>query len=400
MTILVLNSGSSSVKYQMFNPEKKQLLAKGVVERIGMAGAMLTHKPFDREEIRLSGEILDHKVAIEYILSILLSKNHGVIKDKSEIAAVGHRVVHGGETFSESELITSDVIKEIVRCMDYAPLHNPLNLKGIRATQALLPDVPQVAVFDTAFHQTMPSHAYMYGLPYVLYKRHGIRRYGFHGTSHLFVSDRLSELTGKPLEEQKVITCHLGNGCSAAAIKEGKSIDTSMGFTPLEGLLMGTRSGDLDPAIVLHIMNQEELTMHEANTMLNKHSGIQGLSGISSDMREIEEEYDKNNRAQLAFNVFCYRIKKYIGSYAAAMGGLDVIVFTGGIGENSSMVRDLVLSELGFLGIQLDDKLNRAREKGEREISIKGSRVKIFVIPTNEELVIALDTMRIISKNN
>jgi acetate kinase len=323
-----------------------------------------------------------------------------VIKDKSEIAAVGHRVVHGGETFSESELITSDVIKEIVRCMDYAPLHNPLNLKGIRATQALLPDVPQVAVFDTAFHQTMPSHAYMYGLPYVLYKRHGIRRYGFHGTSHLFVSERLSELTGKPLEEQKVITCHLGNGCSAAAIKEGKSIDTSMGFTPLEGLLMGTRSGDLDPAIVLHIMNQEELTMHEANTMLNKHSGIQGLSGISSDMREIEEEYNENNRAQLAFNVFCYRIKKYIGSYAAAMGGLDVIVFTGGIGENSSMVRDLVLSELGFLGIQLDDKLNRAGEKGEREISIKGSRVKIFVIPTNEELVIALDTMRIISKNN
>ena len=400
MNILVLNSGSSSVKYQMFNPEKKQLLAKGVVERIGMAGAMLTHKPFDREEIRLSGEILDHKVAIEYILSILLSKNHGVIKDKSEIAAVGHRVVHGGERFSESELITSDVIKEIVRCMDYAPLHNPLNLKGIRATQALLPDAPQVAVFDTAFHQTMPSHAYMYGLPYVLYKRHGIRRYGFHGTSHLFVSERLSELTGKPLEEQKVITCHLGNGCSVAAIKKGKSIDTSMGFTPLEGLLMGTRSGDLDPAIVLHIMNQEELTMHEANTMLNKHSGIQGLSGISSDMREIEEEYDDNNRARLAFNVFCYRLKKYIGSYAAAMGGLDVIVFTGGIGENSSMVRELALSELDFLGIQLDDKLNQAGEKGEREISIKESRVKIFVIPTNEELVIALDTMRIISKNN
>lgn len=400
MNILVLNSGSSSVKYQMFNPEKKQLLAKGVVERIGMAGAMLTHKPFDREEIRLSGEILDHKVAIEYILSILLSKNHGVIKDKSEIAAVGHRVVHGGERFSESELITSEVIKEIVRCMDYAPLHNPLNLKGIRATQALLPDAPQVAVFDTAFHQTMPSHAYMYGLPYVLYKRHGIRRYGFHGTSHLFVSERLSELTGKPLEEQKVITCHLGNGCSVAAIKKGKSIDTSMGFTPLEGLLMGTRSGDLDPAIVLHIMNQEELTMHEANTMLNKHSGIQGLSGISSDMREIEEEYDDNNRARLAFNVFCYRLKKYIGSYAAAMGGLDVIVFTGGIGENSSMVRELALSELDFLGIQLDDKLNQAGEKGEREISIKESRVKIFVIPTNEELVIALDTMRIISKNN
>jgi acetate kinase len=400
MNILVLNSGSSSVKYQMFDTEKKQRLAKGIVERIGMTGAMLTHTPFDREEIRLSGEILDHKVAIEYVLSILLSKNHGVINNKSEIAAVGHRVVHGGESFSESQLITSDVIKEIARCMDYAPLHNPPNLKGIRATQALLPDVPQVAVFDTAFHQTMPDHAYMYGLPYVLYKRHGIRRYGFHGTSHLYVADRLSDLTGEPLENQKVITCHLGNGCSLAAIKEGKSIDTSMGFTPLEGLLMGTRSGDLDPAIVLHIMNKEELTMHEANTMLNKHSGIQGLSGISSDMREIEEEYDNNNRARLTFNVFCYRIKKYIGSYAAAMGGLDTIVFTGGIGENSSMVRDQVLNEMDFLGIQLDDSLNRAEKKGEREINKKESKVKVFVIPTNEELVIALDTMRIICQKN
>jgi acetate kinase len=400
MNILVLNSGSSSVKYQMFDPEKKQLLAKGVVERIGMAGAMLTHTPFDREEIRLSGEILDHKVAIEYVLSILLSKNHGVIKDKSEIAAVGHRVVHGGETFSESQLITSDVIKEIARCMDYAPLHNPPNLKGIRATQAMLPDAPQVAVFDTAFHQTMPDHAYMYGLPYVLYKRHGIRRYGFHGTSHLFVSERLSELTGKPLIEQNVITCHLGNGCSVAAIKEGKSIDTSMGFTPLEGLLMGTRSGDLDPAVVLHIMNKEELTMHEANTMLNKHSGIQGLSGISSDMREIEEEYDENNRARLAFKVFCYRLKKYIGSYAAAMGGIDAVVFTGGIGENSSMVREIVLKELKFMGIEIDDVLNKSDAKGEREISSKDSNVKIFVIPTNEELVIAIDTMRIVSQKN
>jgi acetate kinase len=284
--------------------------------------------------------------------------------------------------------------------MDYAPLHNPPNLKGIRATQALLPDSPQVAVFDTAFHQTMPNHAYMYGLPYVLYKRHGIRRYGFHGTSHLFVSDRLAELTGKPLTDQKVITCHLGNGCSIAAIREGNSIDTSMGFTPLEGLLMGTRSGDLDPAIVLHIMNKEELTMHEANTMLNKHSGIQGLSGISSDMREIEEEYDENNRARLTFNVFCYRIKKYIGAYAAAMGGVDAVVFTGGIGENSSMVRELVLQELGFLGIELDDGLNKINKKGEREISAKNSRVKVFVIPTNEELVIAIDTMRIVNQAN
>jgi acetate kinase len=399
MKTLVLNSGSSSVKYQMIDPEKKLFLAKGVVERIGMAGAMLTHKPHDREEIRLSGEILDHKVAIEYVLSILLSKNHGVIKDKSEITAVGHRVVHGGEAFSRSVLITSEVIKEIARCMDYAPLHNPPNLKGIRATQGLLPDVPQVAVFDTAFHQTMPDYAYMYGLPFVLYKRHGIRRYGFHGTSHLYVSERMAEIDGKSLENQKIITCHLGNGCSIAAIDRGKSVDTTMGFTPLEGLLMGTRSGDLDPAVVLHIMNKEELTMHEANTMLNKHSGIQGLSGISSDMREIEEELEQNNRARLTHLVFCYRIKKYIGAYAAAMGGLDAIVFTGGIGENSTLVRECALKGLDFLGIQLDPKKNIDKEKKERTIHAEKSKVKIYIIPTNEELVIALDTMRIVKES-
>ena len=254
MKILVLNSGSSSVKYQMIDAEQEFLLAKGIVDRIGMAGAMLTHKPHDREEVRLSGEILDHTVAIEYVLSILLSKNHGVIKDKNEIAAVGHRVVHGGEAFSRSMLITPEVIKEIARCMDFAPLHNPPNLKGIRATQELLPNAPEVAVFDTAFHQTMPEYAYMYGLPYAVYQRHGIRRYGFHGTSHLYVSDRAALMLKRPKEELKIITCHLGNGCSIAAVKNGKSIDTSMGFTPLEGLLMGTRSGDLDPAVVLQVM--------------------------------------------------------------------------------------------------------------------------------------------------
>jgi acetate kinase len=396
MKILVLNSGSSSVKYQMIEPETRTFLARGVVERIGMAGAMLTHHPHDREEVRLSGEILDHKVAIEYVLSILLSKNHGVIKDKNEISAVGHRVVHGGESFSSSVLITSDVIKEISRCMDYAPLHNPPNLKGIRATQALLPDVPQVAVFDTAFHQTMQENAYMYGLPYVLYKRHGIRRYGFHGTSHLYVSQRAAVMLGKPLEQLKLITCHLGNGSSVAAVKHAKSVDTSMGFTPLEGLLMGTRSGDLDPAIVLHIMNKEELSMHEANTMLNKHSGIQGLSGISSDMREIEQEYPNNPRARLAHDVFCYRLKKYIGAYTAAMGGVDAIVFTGGIGENSSMVREHVCSDMTFLGVDLDMEKNKAADKTERSVALKSSRVDILVIPTNEELVIALDTMKIV----
>ena len=398
MNILVLNSGSSSVKYQLIDPANKLFLAKGLVERIGMAGAMLTHKPHDREEVRLSGEILDHKVAIEYVLSILLSKNHGVIKDKTEIAAVGHRVVHGGEVFSSSVLISSEVIKEISRCMDFAPLHNPANLKGIRATQALLPGAPQVAVFDTAFHQTMPDYAYMYGLPYVLYKRHGIRRYGFHGTSHLYVSRRVASLMGKPLADLKVITCHLGNGSSVAAVRNGSSIDTSMGFTPLEGLLMGTRSGDLDPAVVLHIMNKEELTMHEANTMLNKHSGIQGLSGLSSDMREIEDEYDHNTRAKLAHDVFCYRLKKYIGGYAAAMGGVDALVFTGGIGENSEMVRRKSVDGLDFLGLELDLEKNAKPEKTEREVNSAASRAKIFVIPTNEELVIAMDTMQIVNE--
>ena len=400
MKVLVLNSGSCSVKYQMIDPKKEECLAKGVVERIGMAGAMLTHKPKDREQVRLTGEILDHKVAIEYVMSILLSKNHGVIKDKNEISAVGHRVVHGGEAFSNSVMITSEVIKEIAHCIEYAPLHNPANLKGIRATQAILPNIPEVAVFDTAFHQSMPMHAFIYGLPYVVYKRHGIRRYGFHGTSHLYVSDRAAKILKKPKDKLKIITCHLGNGSSIAAIKDGKSLDTSMGFTPLEGLLMGTRSGDLDPAVVLHIMNKEEMTMHEMNTMLNKHSGIQGLSGLSSDMREIEEVLDSNEQALLSHQVFCYRLKKYIGAYCAAMNGADAIVFTGGIGENSSVVRRDTLNEMQFFGIELDSRKNNKKENGEREIQGKNSKVKILIIPTNEELVIARDTMAIVNKLN
>jgi acetate kinase len=363
-----------------------------------MSGAILTHRVTGDDEIRLSGEILDHKMAIEYVLSILLSKNHGVIKERGEIDAVGHRVVHGGEAFSGSVLITEEVMKEIRRCIDYAPLHNPPNLKGINAAQQLLPDIPQVGVFDTAFHQSMPKHAFLYGLPYVLYKRHGIRRYGFHGTSHRYVCDRAIEVVGKPKEQLKIITCHLGNGCSAAAIEGGKSIDTSMGFTPLEGLLMGTRSGDIDPAVVLHIMNKEEMTMHEMNTLLNKHSGIQGLSGLSSDMREIEQVLDTNEQALLAHQVFCYRLKKYIGAYAAAMNGVDAIVFTGGIGENSSVVRRDTLSEMQYLGVELDSKENKKRKKGEREIQGNNSKVKVMIIPTNEELVIARDTMAIVKK--
>ncbi|MGD9897492.1 MAG: acetate/propionate family kinase [Calditrichaceae bacterium] len=399
MIVLVINAGSSSVKYQVVNPESSVVLAKGIVERIGMSGAILTHKPFDREEIRLSGEILDHKMAIEYVISILMSKNHGVIKDKKEIEAVGHRVVHGGESFSGSVLITEDVIKEIRRCIDYAPLHNPPNLKGIAAAMQILPDTLQVGVFDTAFHQTMPVHAYLYGLPYVLYKRHGIRRYGFHGTSHRYVSERAIEILKKPGDQLKIITCHLGNGASAAAVKNGQSVDTSMGFTPLEGLLMGTRSGDLDPAIILQIMGKEELTMNDATTMLNKHSGLQGVSGISSDMREIENEYKESGRARLAHDIFTYRLKKYIGAYAAAMGGLDAIVFTGGIGENSSLVRKNSLEGLEFLGVKLDNLKNEAKSKEERTISSDDSKVTCLVIPTNEELVIAIDTMRIVNEN-
>lgn len=397
MLVLVLNAGSSSVKYQVLNAKNRELLAKGVVERIGMSGAVLTHKKVGDKEVRLTGEILDHKMAIEYVLSILLSKNHGVIKDRSEIEAVGHRVVHGGEAFKGSVLITEEVMSEIRRCIDFAPLHNPPNLKGINAAMQLLPGVPQVAVFDTAFHQTMPMHAYLYALPYTLYKRHGIRRYGFHGTSHRYVSDRAAELVGKPKEELRIITCHLGNGASAAAIKYGKSVDTSMGFTPLEGLMMGTRSGDLDPAIILQIMHKEELTPNDATTLLNKHSGLIGVSGISSDMREIEEEYEKNERAKVAHDIFTYRLRKYIGAYAAAMGGVDVIVFTGGIGENSVMVREHSLQGLEFMGVKLDKAKNEASDKKEREISADDSQVKVWVIPTNEELVIALDTMNIVN---
>ncbi len=398
MIVLVINAGSSSVKYQVFNAAEEKVLAKGLVERIGMSGAILTHRPTGGKEVRLSGEILDHKMAIEYVVSILLSKNHGVIKDKSEIDAVGHRVVHGGEAFSKSVLITEEVMAEIRACIDYAPLHNPPNLKGINAAKTLLPEVPQVAVFDTAFHQSMPAYAYLYGLPYTLYKRHGIRRYGFHGTSHRYVSERAAEKVNKPLDSLRMITAHLGNGASVAAVHGGKSVDTSMGFTPLEGLLMGTRCGDMDPAIILQIMHKEELTLNDANTLLNKHSGLQGVSGLSSDMREIEEEYDESKRAKLAHDIFTYRLKKYIGAYAAAMGGLDVLVFTGGIGENSPMVRANATKGLEFMGIKLDTARNEERSGDERLISANGSAAKVYVIPTNEELVIARDTKRIVDE--
>ncbi len=398
MKILVLNCGSSSIKYQLIETKTNVAEAKGVIERIGMSSAVLTHKPKDGEQIRIVGEILDHTIALEYVIAVLLSPNHGVLKDKNEIDAVGHRVVHGGETFSGSVLITDEVLRALKDNIELAPLHNPPNLKGIKAAKEHLPNIPQVGVFDTAFHSNMPPHAYLYGIPFKLYKRYKIRRYGFHGTSHRFVSQRAAELLDKPYDSLKIITAHLGNGGSMAAIKEGISIDTSMGFTPLEGLLMGTRSGDLDPSIIPYIMAKEELSIPDINTLLNKHSGLVGISGESSDMREILQAVEEGDRkAKYAYDVYTYRIKKYIGAYSAAMGGVDVIVFTGGIGENAFQVRADVCKDMEYLGIEIDNEKNKNAKK-ESIITTEDSKVKVLKIPTNEELVIAMDTERIVSE--
>lgn len=398
MKVLVLNCGSSSVKYQFIDTDKQLALAKGLVDRIGMAGAVLSHQRYDGDQIKISGEILDHQIAIEYVLAVLLSKNHGVIDDKKDIEAVGHRVVHGGETFSGSVLITDEVIKALQDNIELAPLHNPPNIKGIQAATRILPGTPQVGVFDTAFHSHMPPKSYLYGIPYELYRKYKIRRYGFHGTSHLYVSKKAAELMGKKYEDLKIITAHLGNGCSMAAVDKGISVDTTMGFTPLEGLLMGTRSGDLDPQVILYVMGKEGLSLNEAATMLNKHSGLIGISGESSDMREILAAVkDQHQRSKHAFDIFCYRIKKYVGAYASAMGGLDALVFTGGIGENSFEVREEVCKDMEFMGIQLD--LLRNQNNSEL-ISTDSSKVKVFRIPTNEELVIAMDTAEIVGSMN
>lgn len=398
MRVLVLNCGSSSIKYQFINTTDKITLAKGVVDRIGMSGAVLSHTRYDGDTIKIAGEILDHQMGIEYVLGVMLSKNHGVIDDKDDIDAIGHRVVHGGEAFSGSVLITSEVVNVLQDNIELAPLHNPPNLKGIQAVSKLLPGKPQVGVFDTSFHLKMPPKAFLYGIPYELYKKHKIRRYGFHGTSHRFVSQRAAEILGKKLENLKIVTAHLGNGCSMAAVDCGHSVDTTMGFTPLEGLLMGTRSGDLDPSLILFIMSKEGLSLNEAGTLLNKHSGLIGISGESSDMREIISAVKEDHkRSKYAFEIFCYRIKKYLGAYSAAMGGLDAFVFTGGIGENSPDVREEVCRNLEFLGIHLDSEKNA---KNEEIISADKSRVAVLRIPTNEELVIALDTSEIVNSLN
>lgn len=395
MRVLVLNSGSSSIKYQFIDTKEKIALAKGVVERIGMTGAVLNHTRHDGNNVRIVAEILDHAMAIEYVLAVMLSRNHGVIDDKSDIDAVGHRVVHGGESFSGSVLMTDEVMKVLQENIELAPLHNPPNIKGIQAVTRIMPETKQCAIFDTAFHIKMPPHAYLYGIPYELYKRHKIRRYGFHGTSHRYVSEIAATMIGKPVTELKIVTAHLGNGCSMAAIDKGTSVDTSMGFTPLEGLLMGTRAGDIDPSVILYIMGKEGLSLSEAGVLLNKHSGLIGISGESSDMREIEAAVaEGNKRAKFAFDVFTYRIKKYVGAYAAAMGGIDAFVFTGGIGENSALVRSSVCNGLEFLGLEIDEEKNSAKQN---DLSKVGSKVHVLRIPTNEELVIALDTAEIVS---
>ena len=398
MKILVLNCGSSSVKYKLLDMTSKEVLGSGGVEKIGMKGSFLKHTKQNGEKVILEGEVLEHQLAIEYILGVLTSTKHGCIKNMEEIDAVGHRVVHGGEKFNSSVVITDEVIRNIEACIEIAPLHNPPNLAGIFAISDLLPQVPQVAVFDTAFHQTMPEHAYMYGIPYSLYKKYGIRRYGFHGTSHRYVSRRACEFLGLDYNKTKIITAHIGNGGSITAIENGKSVDTSMGFTPVEGLMMGTRSGDVDLGVVTYLMEKEMISTSATTTLFNKHSGVLGVSGISSDMRDIEKAISEGNqRAKLALGMYEYRIKKYIGSYAAVLNGFDVLVFTGGVGENQTITRERICNGLSYLGIEIDPEINRIRGE-ELLISTSNSRVKVVVIPTDEEYLIASDTMELVSK--
>lgn len=397
MKILVLNCGSSSIKYKLFDMENHSVLAQGGIEKIGLKGSFLKLTLPNGQKVMLEGEILEHRIGIEYILGVLLSDKYGCIRSLEEIDAVGHRVVHGGEKFNKSVLITDEVIEMVKECIDLAPLHNPPNLKGINAIAELMPGTPQVAVFDTAFHQTMPDYAYMYGLPYSLYEKYGIRRYGFHGTSHRYVSRRACDFLNVPYEEQRIITAHIGNGGSVTAIKNGKSIDTSMGMTPVEGLIMGTRSGDVDPGAITYIMDKEHLSSQGVSRLLNKFSGVLGISGVSSDMREIEAAIAQGNeRAKLAMRMYNYRIKKYIGSYTAILGGLDILVFTGGVGENQTSTRSEVCKDMEYLGLELDEELNASVRAQEALISKPTSKVKVLVIPTNEELTIAHDTLEIV----
>ena len=394
MKILVLNCGSSSLKFQLLDMKNETVLAKGLLERIGEDGSVLTWCKEDKVKIKIKNNVVDHTQAVQLVFNVLI--DDGVIKSLDEISAIGHRVVHGAEKYSGSVLITEDVINALIEFTFFAPLHNPANVKGIRACQALLPDVPMVGVFDTAFHQTIPDYAYMYALPYELYKKYHIRRYGFHGTSHRYVSQIAAELLGK--KETKIISCHLGNGASISAIVNGKSVDTSMGHTPVGGLIMGTRCGDVDPSLIPILENQEHLTADEIDNLMNKKSGILGISGVSNDFRDVEDAFSQGNkRAKLALEMFDYRLKKFIGSYAIIMGGVDAIVFTAGVGENSPETRYEACKNLEFLGVLLDEEKNKQTRGKLAEINKSESKVKIYVIPTNEELMIARDTKEIIS---
>lgn len=396
MKILVINCGSSSLKYQVLDMTTEALLCKGLVERIGLEGSVITHEKTGMDKFKLEAPMANHKDAIGHVLDAIADGAHGVVASMDEIGAVGHRVVHAGEKFASSVLITEAVKQALTECIELAPLHNPPNLLGIDACEQLMPNTPMVGVFDTAFHQTMPPESYIYAIPYEYYEKYRIRRYGFHGTSHKYVAERAAIMLGRNLDDLKLITCHLGNGASVSAIKRGKCIDTSMGFTPLEGLVMGTRSGDIDPAIVTFMREKDNLPLGEANNILNKKSGVLGISGVSSDFRDIEEAAaEGNERAQLALKVFAHKVKFYIGAYIAEMNGVDAIVFTAGLGENGISMRDVICSEMGNLGIKMDLVRNRVRGK-ETILSTDDSKVKILLIPTNEELMIARDTYSIV----
>jgi acetate kinase len=400
MKVLVINCGSSSLKYQVLDMDGENLLAKGLVERIGMDGSVITHTKIGSDD-KWKNEVPmpTHKEAIEQVLNAIVDPEHGVLHDMSELGAVGHRVVHGGERYANSVLIDEEVLTHLDELSELAPLHNPANILGIRACQKLMPNTPMVAVFDTAFHQTMPAESYIYALPYEYYEKYGVRRYGFHGTSHKYVADRASKIMNVSLDDMKIITCHLGNGASVSAIKRGKCIDTSMGFTPLEGLVMGTRCGDIDPSITTYISEKENLSAEQMNEIMNKKSGVLGISGISSDFRDIEAAAEEGNeRAQLALKVFAHKVRAYIGAFIAEMNGLDALVFTAGVGENDIAMRDIICNDLGNLGIKLDLVKNKIRGR-EAIISRDDSPVTIMLIPTNEELMIARDTVDIVEKN-
>lgn len=399
MIVLVLNCGSSSIKYKVFEMSNgSEVLAKGLVERIGLIDGILTHKPAGKDPYKIIVDIPDHTIGINLVISALTDREHGVIKDITDIKAVGHRVAHGGENFTESVLISDHVKRDIEACSELAPLHNPANLKGILSVEKLIPGVPQVAVFDTSFHQTMPDFAYMYAIPYEYYERFKIRKYGFHGTSHKFVANKAARLTGQDMKDLKIITCHLGNGASIAAIDKGKSVDTSMGFTPVDGLIMGTRTGEIDPGVLIYIADKEHLNVQGVSNMINKKSGVMGITNLSSDMRDLEIAANEGNeRAILALNMYAYKVKKFIGAYIAAINGCDILVFTGGVGENDFNLRQLICSEMEYLGIDFDKELNHNKKGVDLVISRPESKIKVMMVTTDEELVIASDTKTLVS---